>query len=165
MLSAHGKGQPHALRCSGVIWFVFSCSPSSMGRTLHLRICVALASLWQSINRCQIEFHNSSNLFYGYWEGLFVDFSTEYSSLNQLCSLLSVGAISKILRCSLISFRHLSIRCLFFDPHVTTHHSNVGVRLRKVAEQHPHTVEWVLEHSYGGVLITLTYSWQLSSSI
>jgi hypothetical protein len=34
----------------------------------------------------------------------------------------------------------MSLWCLFYDPHLTTHQSNIVVKLRKVTEYHPHTL-------------------------
>jgi hypothetical protein len=39
--------------------------------------------------------------------------------------------VNKIWECGPISFKHVSIWCLFFDPHLTTHQSNIRVRSRK----------------------------------
>ena len=38
---------------------------------------------------------------------------------------------------SSISFKHVSLWCLLFDPHRTTYQSNVGVRFRKVTALTP----------------------------
>ena len=35
------------------------------------------------------------------------------------------------LKCNPISFKHVSLRYLFFDPHLTPHQSNIGVWLKK----------------------------------
>jgi hypothetical protein len=36
--------------------------------------------------------------------------------------------------------KQVSLGCLLFDSHLTTHQSNIGVHLRKVANYHPHTL-------------------------
>ena len=46
---------------------------------------------------------------------------------SQLCSLLSMELVMKIWRHSLVSFKHVSLWCLFFDPR----QPNIGAQLRK----------------------------------
>jgi hypothetical protein len=42
--------------------------------------------------------------------------------------------VSIFLAPSLISFQHLSFWCPFLDPHLTAHHSNIGVQIIVVFE-------------------------------
>ena len=50
---------------------------------------------------------------------------------SQLCSLLVWSCKIKIEDTVQISFKHVSLWWLFFDPHQSTHKSNIGVRLDK----------------------------------
>ena len=63
-----------------------------------------------------------------------------------------VWNLYKIWRGSFISFKHLPLQCLFFDPHHNTHQSNLSVRLRKVIELHPHT-SYILEMDGGRLYV------------
>ena len=47
--------------------------------------------------------------------------------------------VVKFQRCSPLAFKHLCVGCLFFDPHLITHQSNMSIWLRKVIKKHPHT--------------------------
>ena len=39
---------------------------------------------------------------------------------------IECGVVNKICRRDPISFKHVSLWCLFFDPHLITHQSNIG---------------------------------------
>jgi len=41
------------------------------------------------------------------------------------------GVINKTWRCSLLPFEHVSLWCLFFDPHPIIHQSNIAVQSKK----------------------------------
>jgi hypothetical protein len=53
----------------------------------------------------------------------------------------STTAGDRIWTCGPLRFKLVSLWCLFFDPHVATHQSNIRVWLRKVTEEHVHTLE------------------------
>ena len=59
-----------------------------------------------------------------------VGFLNSIHKSSQLCSTVECGVVIKIGRHSPISFKHVSLRCLVFDPHQTTYQSSVGVWLR-----------------------------------
>ena len=44
------------------------------------------------------------------------------------------GIVDKIWRRGPMSFEHVSLWYLLFDPHLTMHQSNIGVQLRKVTK-------------------------------
>ena len=52
--------------------------------------------------------------------------------------VVECGVVNKFWRCSPISFKHVSLWCLFVDLHLSTCLSNEGVQLRKVTEEHQH---------------------------
>lgn len=45
--------------------------------------------------------------------------------------------VHKMGRHSANFFKDVSLRCLFLDPHLTTHQSNIGIHLRKVTQKTP----------------------------
>ena len=51
---------------------------------------------------------------------------------SQMCPILTIYGVivDKLWRSSSISCKHVSLWCLLFDPHLTTHQSNSKVQLR-----------------------------------
>ena len=54
------------------------------------------------------------------------DTSTELRNSSQLCVTIECGVVNQIGRCSPISIERVSMWCLFFHPHLTTHQLNIG---------------------------------------
>lgn len=50
------------------------------------------------------------------------------------------SVVNEIWRRSPISLEHVSLWCFLFDPHLTTYHSNIGIRLRSGTKKHMHTL-------------------------
>ena len=61
---------------------------------------------------------------------------------SQLCYSSECRADLHVRRRSPVSFKHLSLHCLFFDPHWTTYESNIGVQLRKWTTWDPSTLDF-----------------------
>ena len=116
---------------------------------LAIETCVAIANLWWSIKKNnQMKNRTSSDIgIRGKVIGtaILLIFSWIYRSY-QLCSLLWSSLVSKIWRCSPISFKHASLWCWFYAPHLTTHQPNARCPIKKVIEWHPQTLHWHLLH-------------------
>ena len=51
-----------------------------------------------------------------------------------LCRLLKLPLVDKFTARGPISLKHMSLWCLFLDPHLTQHYSKIGVQLGEVTE-------------------------------
>lgn len=81
---------------------------------------------------------------YGYWKCMIVESLSEYIN-PPTCIHFRHGVVNMIWRCSPMSFKNVSLWCVFYDYDLTTHQSNWGVELRKATQYHPHTLtqnEW-----------------------
>ena len=58
---------------------------------------------------------------------MFVDSLIEYTSVPNCVFTIESGVVEGVGKCRLITFKHVSLWCLSFDPHLTTHRSNIGV--------------------------------------
>ena len=119
----------------GCLLVCFSCSPTSTDyiHTIYINIDiynVALAILWWNICKYRIENWTSLALvmIIGSACLLLCELHTE---VLPIVFGIECRVVINIWRRSLISFKHVSLRCLLCDPHRTTYRSNVGVRLRK----------------------------------
>jgi len=83
-------------------------------------------------------YNEDSRFSYNNQKCIFVDSFIEYIGL---VFTVKCGVVIEISRCSPISFKHIvSLCCLFSNPHLTTHRSNLGIHFRKVIELGtPHT--------------------------
>ena len=128
---------------------------------LHLKkwkgTCVALANLPWSINTIQIEDQNFLDLVIGYRKKA-VHVSWFFNSPNWIhCLVFSVQykVVDRIVRRSPISSIHVSLWCLFFDPHLTTHPSNIGVWSKKSNQiTHTHTLSTPIHRGSENVAIS-----------
>ena len=67
----------------------------------------------------------------GYWKCMFVDSLIEiHRSLPTIFNILC-EVVGQICRCSSISFKCVSLWCLFSDLHLTKHHWSINVWLKK----------------------------------
>ena len=125
------------LEYMGVIRFGFSCPPTSTDYIWHNIICIAFANLWWSISTYTCNEPQTFSWFsHDYWICMFVDLFTVYIYRSyQLCSLFECTIVSyETWKCSPIFLKQCLLWCLFFDPHLNTHQSNIGVQLGIITE-------------------------------
>ena len=68
---------------------------------------------------------------------MFVDSLAGYTGSPELCFPLECGVVHRSLRRSAISLKHVSLWCLFSDPHLTTHQSNNRCPTKKSMQTTP----------------------------
>jgi hypothetical protein len=121
------------MRYIGVIWFHFSCSPTSTHRFLHNQnSCCISESAMKHLQKTKLKFLTSANKSYGYWNCMCVASWMDRHVLR-IVSSVQCRVVISIWRSSLTSFQRASLWCLLFDPHWTTYRPSIGVWLRKRA--------------------------------
>jgi hypothetical protein len=116
--------------CYSVCFFMFSVV---LKLNLHNETCAAWANLRWRIRK---KSHWNSDLpwcSYGYRKCTFVRFIQNTEVLS-IVFTVACGVDYKTWRLNLISFKHVTLWCLFFGLHWTTHRSNIRIRLRKVTK-------------------------------
>jgi hypothetical protein len=89
--------------------------------------CVAVANLRWNISKNRVEnWSNPPCWSYDYQKRMVVDFLAEYiGPPNYIVLSVKCGVVNIIWRCSPISFKCVSLLCLFFDPHLIIHQTIV----------------------------------------
>ena len=104
--------------------FFMLCNLHGLDLHQKVKLCVALASLQWNIRKktdWKVDLAWSS---YGYRKCMFVDSLTGYLYIYVLSTMFIIecGVVISVWRCNPISFKHMSLRCLLFDPQWTTYH-------------------------------------------
>ena len=71
--------------------------------------------------------------------------------------VVECGVVNKNLQCSSISFEHVSLWCLFSNPHLSASQSNLGVQLREVTERQPPAYLILVHHKHFNDIIFLCF--------
>jgi hypothetical protein len=90
----------------------------------HNKACVAFR---ESLMRHMQESDRKSDLRCGYGHGMcvFVDFLTWVTFVLPDVFIVKCGVVNKLWGCSPISFKHVSLWCLFFAPDLIIHVSRI----------------------------------------
>ena len=75
---------------------------------------------------------------YGHQKYTFLDSLTGFIG-PLIMFIVECEVVNKFCRGRSNSFKHVTLWCFSFDPYLTTHQSNIGVRLRNVTKQNLQT--------------------------
>ena len=140
LISCRGRGWFTWTQIMWVIFDLFVMFANFYKLGLHVNACVAFANLQWNVKKHQ----TSHDLVIVYWKCMFVGsliITWVPPLLFPSCVHFKCGVVKTFCRCSQISFEHVSLRCVSYDPHVITHQSNIDVQLIKVIERHMHILD------------------------
>ena len=123
------QGHSNAPLATCVLFGLFFVFSNFYRLEFHNKMCVASTNLWWRISK--ICFENQSSLDFD----MFIETKVSvyryltYTYVLPIVFIIECGVVNNIWNCCLISFKHVSLWCLFFIPHQITHHSNIGSNL------------------------------------